>query len=146
MEETETFTISIKKTGPVQFTTTFDKKHYPELLFDEPPEFGGEEKYPDASRVLTAAVASCLSATFTMCLDRARIPVESMETLAKCTITRNEEGYLRITQIDVKLLPIWKLEISRKKKTRCVGIFKKYCIATNAVTNGVPITVDVQVD
>jgi len=146
MNESESFTISVKKTGPVQFTTTFDKKHYPQLLFDEPPDFGGEEKYPDASRVLTAAVASCLSATFTLCLDKARIPVESMETLAKCTITQNEEGYLRITHIDVKLIPTWDMDITRKKKTRCVKVFKKYCIATNAVTNGVPITVDVQVD
>lgn len=146
MAESETFTISIKKTGPVQFTTTFDKEHYPQLLFDEPPDYGGEEKYPDASRVLTAAVASCLSATFTMCLDRARIPVESMETQAKCTIKENEEGYLRITHISVKLIPLWDMDITRKKKTRCVKLFKKYCIATNAVTNGVPITVDVQVD
>jgi len=146
MAESETFTISIAKTGPVQFTTTFDKEHYPQLLFDEPPDYGGEEKYPDASRVLIAAVASCLSATFTMCLDRARIPVESMKTQAKCTIKRNEEGYLRITHIDVKLIPVWDMDITRKKKTRCVKVFKKYCIATNAVTNGVPITVDVQVD
>ncbi|MFX0122105.1 MAG: OsmC family protein [Candidatus Hodarchaeota archaeon] len=142
----ESFSISIRKTGPVQFTTTFDKDYYPELLFDEPLDFGGEDKYPNASRVLTAAVASCLSASFMLCLNKARIPVNSMETQAKCTITRNEEGYLRITQIDVTIIPTWESDVTLKKKTRCIKIFKSFCIATNAVTTGVPVNVDVQLD
>ncbi|UCG02159.1 MAG: OsmC family protein [Candidatus Heimdallarchaeota archaeon] len=142
----EIFVISIKKTGPVQFTTTFDKDYYPELLFDEPKDFGGEDKYPNASKVLTAAVASCLSASFTLCLNKARIPVKSMETKAKCTLTRNNEGYLRITQIEVKLIPRWNPDITLKKKTRCIKIFKNFCIATNAVTTGVPVNVDVLVE
>ncbi len=129
----------------MQFTTTFEEK-YPDLLFDEPPDFGGEDKYPNASKVLTAAVASCLSASFTMCLNKARIPVDRMETKATCSITQNEEGYLRITQINVRIIPTWNSDIREKRKTRCVKIFKNLCIATNAVTNGVPVNVDVQLE
>lgn len=141
----DSFTISIEKTGSIQFTTTFDKA-LPELLFDEDKSVGGEDKYPNPSRVLTAAVASCLSASLTLCLNKARIPVASMETKATCTITPNKEGYLRISQIDVKIIPKWDSDIKMKKKTRCVKIFKNFCVATNAVTNVVPVNVDVQVD
>ncbi|UCE12399.1 MAG: OsmC family protein [Candidatus Heimdallarchaeota archaeon] len=141
----DSFTISIKKTGPIQFTTTFDKD-FPELMFDEEKTVGGEEKYPNPSRVLTAAVASCLSASLTLCLNKARIPVDLMETRATCTIGPNEEGYQRISGIDVKIIPKWDSEIDLKKKTRCAKIFKKLCVATNAVTSGVPINVDVQLE
>lgn len=137
--------ISLKKTGPMQFTTTFDK-NYPDLLFDEPVDIGGEDKYPNASKILTAAVASCLSASLTMCLNKARIPVDKLETKANCSISQNEEGYLRITQIDVQLIPHWDKDISFKKKDRCSKIFKNLCIATNAVTTGVPVNVNVQLE
>lgn len=141
----ESFTISLKKTGPVQFTTTFDKL-FPELLFDEEKTVGGEDKYPNPSRVLIAAVASCLSASLTLCLNKARIPVDHMETIATCTLTQNEEGYQRIAQIDVDIIPKWDSSIKMKKKTRCVRIFKNLCVATNAVINEVPINVDVQLE
>ncbi|MFX0208604.1 MAG: OsmC family protein [Candidatus Hodarchaeota archaeon] len=141
----EAFTISLIKTGPIQFTTTFDKE-FPKLMFDEDKSVGGEEKYPNPSRVLIAAVASCLSATFTLCLNKARIPVDRMETKATCKIKPNEEGFLRITQIDVNMHPEWDSEIKMKKRARCVKIFKNLCVATNAVINKVPVNVDVQLE
>ncbi|MFX0016303.1 MAG: OsmC family protein [Promethearchaeota archaeon] len=141
----DSFTINIKKTGPIQFTTTFDKE-FPELLFDEDKLVGGEDKYPNPSRVLTAAVASCLSASFTLCLKKARIPVDRLETKATCTIVPNEEGYLRITQIDVSIHPEWDSEIGMRKRDHCVKIFKNLCVATNAVVNKVPVNVDVRLE
>ncbi|MFX1285803.1 MAG: OsmC family protein [Promethearchaeota archaeon] len=141
----DSFTIDIKKTGPIQFTTTFDKD-FPELLFDEDKSVGGEEKYPNPSRVLVSAVAACLSASLTLCLNKARIPVDEMHTKATYTIVQNEEGYQRISQIDVKIIPKWHSEINMKKKTRCTKIFKNLCIATNAVINAVPVNVDIQLE
>jgi uncharacterized OsmC-like protein len=141
----DSFTISIKKTGPMQFTTTFDKG-YPELVFDEDIEAGGEDKYPNPSRVLTASVATCLSASLMMCLNKARIPASVMETKAKYVTKRNEEGYLRISHIDVTIIPRWDLDVTPKKAKQCSKIFKKYCVATNAVTSGVPVNVEVKVN
>ncbi|UCG90197.1 MAG: OsmC family protein [Candidatus Heimdallarchaeota archaeon] len=141
----ETFMINIEKTGPIQFTTTFDKE-FPQLLFDEDKSVGGEDKYPNPSRILVAAVASCLSASLALCLNKARIPVDRLETKATCSIKANEEGYLRITQIDVNIHPKWHSDIKMKKKTRCVKIFKNLCVATNAVINEVPVNVDVQIE
>lgn len=141
----DSFTINIEKIGPIQFTTTFDKA-FPELLFDEDKTVGGEDKYPNPSRVLTAAVASCLSASLTLCLNKSRIPVDHMKTIATCSITNNAEGYQRIAQIDVKIIPKWDSDVNMKKKTRCAKIFKNLCVATNAIINEVPVNVDVQLE
>lgn len=141
----KTFTINMRKTGPMEFTTTFDKE-FPELLFDEPSDSGGEDKYPNASRILTAAVANCLSASFTFCTAKSKIPVKTMETRTTCKIARNEEGYLRIKQLDVTMSPRWDTNATMEKKTRCVKIFKNYCVVSGSVSQGIPINVEVQLE
>jgi uncharacterized OsmC-like protein len=139
------FTIKMEKTGPMQFTTTFDKD-YPKVLFDEPPEAGGADEFPNASRVLTAAVANCLSASFTFCTTKSRIPIKKLETRAHCTTARNEDGYWRIKKIDVSIFPTWDPDAEEKKKKRCVELFRNYCIVSSSVANGIEISVDVKQD
>ena len=135
----------MEKTGPMQFTTTFDKE-YPKLLFDEPPEAGGADKFPNASRILTAAVANCLSASFTFCLTKSRILFKKLETRATTTTARNEDGYWRIKKIDVSIFPDWEPDTEEKKKNRCIELFKNYCIVSSSVANGIEINVDVKHD
>ena len=140
-----TFTVTLKKTGTMQFTSRFDK-NYPNIIFDEPAEFGGDDQYPNASRILTAAVASCLAASLSLCLNKVKMPVDMMELKAKCTTTHTDEGYIRIKQINVQIHPKWTSDINEMKVNRCIRIFKNYCIATNAITNSVPVKVDVQLN
>lgn len=134
----------MKKSGEMQFTTFFDKD-FPELLFDEPKSVsGGLDKYPNASRVLTAAIANCLSASFTFCANKMRVPVIELETIATCSIDRNEEGYLRIKNISVEIHPTFDSEAENKKQKRCVDIFRNYCIVSKSVEEGIDISVDVK--
>jgi uncharacterized OsmC-like protein len=142
---TKSFTIQMKKTGEMQFTTTFDK-NFPELFFDEPESVtGGLDQYPNASRVLTAAVANCLSASFTFCTSKMRIPVKELDTTATCTIDRNKEGYSRIKNISVEIHPIFESEAEEKKQKRCVGIFRNYCVVSKSVEEGIDISVDIKI-
>jgi uncharacterized OsmC-like protein len=134
----------MKKTGPMQFTTTFDKD-FPALLFDEPESVqGGLDKYPNASRVLTAAVANCLSASFTFCTNKMRVPVKELETTATCIIDRNEEGFNRIKTIKVELQPTFDPEAEEKKQKRCMSIFQNYCVVSKSVKEGIEISVDIK--
>lgn len=134
----------MKKTGEMQFTTTFDKD-FPELLFDEPESVtGGLDQYPNASRVLTAAVANCLSASFTFCANKMRVPVKELETSATCAIDRNEEGYSRIKNISVEIHPTFEPEAEEKKQNRCIGIFRNYCVVSKSVQEGIDISVDIK--
>ncbi len=137
------FTINMKKTGQMQFTTTFDK-NFPELFFDEPESVeGGLGQYPNASRVLTAAVANCLSASFTFCTNKMKVPVKELETTAICTTDRNEEGYNRIKTIHVEIKPTFGPESEEKKQKRCISIFRNYCVVSKSVEEGIEVSVNI---
>ncbi|MFX0094320.1 MAG: OsmC family protein, partial [Candidatus Hodarchaeota archaeon] len=138
----KSFTIKMKKTGPMQFTTTFDKD-FPELLFDEPVGSGGADKYPNASRILTAAVTNCLCASFTFCAMKSKIPVKEIEAQATCTTDRGDEGYWRIQKIEVKIIPTFGSDAPEKRKERCLDIFQNYCVVSASVKKGIDIKVDV---
>ena len=65
-----------------------------ELLMDEPEPLGGN-KGPSASKVLSAAIGNCLSASLLFCLQKARIDSKIIKTEVVSTITRNDKGRLR---------------------------------------------------
>ncbi|MHA2230912.1 MAG: OsmC family protein, partial [Candidatus Hodarchaeales archaeon] len=101
------FHITMTKTGPMRFEAKLDRDHYPLLSFDEPPHAGGNDEAPGASRYLVSAILNCLSASLTFCLQKSRIPLDALDSEATCTTARNEKGYWRIQQIDIKLHPKW---------------------------------------
>lgn len=112
------------------------------LIMDEPPPLGKLEG-PNASRVLSAAVANCLSASLAFCLRKSRIELQSMKAEAEPIIERNKEGYWRITKINVRLEPTIVETADKNKIKRCVAIFEKYCVATGAVREGIQVNVHV---
>ncbi len=144
--EGHSFTIKMKKIGAMKFEVEWDKEQFPTIYFDEPPNAGGNDEAPNASRYLTAAVMNCLSASLTFCLKKARIPLDALESEATCTIARNDEGYWRIKEINVKLKPYWKewSEDMQKSLDRCSKIFMNYCIVSASVKQGIPINVIVE--
>lgn len=113
------------------------------LIMDEPPPLGKLEG-PNASRVLSAAVANCLSASLAFCLRKSRVELQGMRAEAEPVIERNKEGYWRITKINVNIKPEIAETSDQNKVKRCLDIFEKYCVATGAVREG--ILVDVHVD
>ena len=145
----QSYTIKMTKTGPMEFKTEFDKEMFPDLMFDEPAEAGGKDQYPNASRVLTASVMNCLSASFTFCLSKSHIPMEDFELTATATTTidRNEKNRLRVKNITVDLKPTFKGEAAseemKSKIQRCVEIFQDYCTVSSSVKQGIDIKANV---
>ena len=140
--EEKKYTILMEKTGKMQFTTTFDKD-YPDFLFDEPEHSLGEDEYPNASRMLTASVMNCLSASLTFCLLRSRADIKGLKTKGSAYYKRNEDGRLRITRIEVELFPEIEDEKNIKKLKRCIDIFKNYCIVSKSVQEGIQVNANV---
>ena len=144
-----TFSIKMTKTGPMEFKTQFDNEMFPDLMFDEPAASGGNDNYPNASRILTAAVMNCLSASFTFCLTKSRIPMDEFELTATATSTldRNEQNRLRVKNITVDLKPTFKGEAAseemKAKIQRCINIFQDYCVVSASVKQGIDITTNV---
>ena len=124
-----------------RFRVRFDHEGMPDLLTDEAPPIG-EGKGPNPSRLLATAVANCLAASLLFCLGKARLSVDGLEAEVVTEFARNEAGRLRIGGLRVRLSPQWTAETAAKAQ-RCLGIFESFCVVTESVRHGLPVTVEV---
>lgn len=125
------------------FRMSFPDANNVTLIMDEPPPLGNLAG-PNASRVLAAAVANCLSASLLFCLRRSKVDVSGIRAEAEPHLERNEDGYWRVTKIDVKIKPYLPASKDQYKTKRCLDIFEKYCVVTGAVRDGIKINVEVE--
>ncbi len=111
------------------------------FIIDEGPPLG-EASGPNPSRVLAAAMASCLGSSLLFCLGKSRIAVTGLRVEASGTLTRNERGRLRVGSIRVELHPqVAREDIPRMQ--RCLELFEDFCVVTESVRQGVPVDVGV---
>lgn len=142
--EPESFTTRLERVDGYRFKVRFDSPDLPELFLDE-PEPVGKGSGPSASRLLSAAVGHYLSASLLFCLAKARLNVSGMETTVETSFRRNEKGRLRIGSLKVRLHPSFAEEDIDKTK-RCLGLFEDFCIVTQSVRQGIPVTVDIEME
>lgn len=141
MSEEQPFTIRLEQVADYQFKVTFDWPNVPDLLLDEPQPLG-QNAGPNAERLLSAAVANCLSASLLFCTRKFKQDAGKVTTLATTTLKRNERGRVRLGAIDVQI----KLGESRDKIAhldRCAAQFEDSCIVTESVRKGIPVRVKV---
>ena len=103
----------------------------------------GEGAGPNPPRLLSAAVGHCMSSSLIFCLKKARIPVEDLSTTVETNLYRNENGRLRIKNIDVKI----DLKVAKeheKRVGRCLSLFEDYCTVTQSIRQGVQVNVKVE--
>jgi uncharacterized OsmC-like protein len=124
-----------------EFKVKFDIENVNDLLMDEPTPVG-KGLSPNASRVLSAAVGNCLSASLLFCLTKARVNVEGLKTTVATKLARNEEGYWRVKSIQVKIFPSVEEKFGAQLK-RCIELFERYCTVTQSVRKGINVTVEV---
>ena len=141
-KETLTFGVELEQGDGYEFRVRFDMPGAAELLLDEPPPLGGGHG-PNAARLIAAAVANCLSASLVFCL-RGKFkqnpgPVRAMAT---GRLEKNERGRYRIAEVDVVLSLAEKLgELQHQE--RCMAQFEDFCIVTESVRRGIPVSVSV---
>jgi len=124
-----------------EFKVKFDLENVSDLFMDELAPVG-KGLGPNASRVLSAAVGNCLSASLLFCLTKARVNVEGLKTTVATMLARNEEGYWRVKDIRVKIFPNIEEKFSAQMK-RCVDLVERYCTVTQSVREGINVTVEV---
>jgi uncharacterized OsmC-like protein len=123
-----------------KFRVKFDATAIPDLIVDETKPLG-EDSGPNPTRLLSAAIGHCLSASLLFCLKKARIEVKGLKTTVKTTTARNDAGYLRINHSAIQI----DLDVNEEDKTRaqnCLRIFENYCTVTQSVRKGIDITVN----
>lgn len=133
-------TVSLKR----QFEFAAEFENLPEVKpihLDEPPPLGTGHG-PTAVALLGAAVGNCLAASLKLCLQKARAQTSGLVAQVTAHVKRNEAGRYRVAEIEVELSP----EISGEdlgRLTRCEWLFEDFCIVTESVRHGIPVSVRV---
>ncbi len=142
MADTEGFTLELEHLAGYEFRLRFDQPQLPELLLDEPPPLGGQ-RGPNASRLLAAAVAHCLSASLLFCLNKAHARVPGVRARVTTEYARNDRGRLRIGTMRVAIELAGAVE-PPERLARCRELFEDYCVVTQSVRTGIPVEVEVR--
>ncbi|MET0009658.1 MAG: OsmC family protein [Candidatus Thiodiazotropha sp. 6PLUC9] len=140
-EEIGKFTIHLEQEEDYAFRVKFDLKKAPDIIMDEPPPLG-ERNGPNASRMLAAAAANCLSASLMFCLAKEYVPSNDVSTEVTCTMVRNDKKRIRVGRLDVRITAGDEL-LSSKKSERCLSLFEDFCVVTASLRDGIPVGVEV---
>lgn len=141
MSEERRFEVDLSRVEGFEFKVDFGLEGVDDLVMDEPEPVGGGSG-PNASKVLAAAVGNCLSASLLFCLQRAKAEVGGIEAKVSGVIARNEEGRWRIREMNVELEPEVPEEYGAQLE-RCSEIFENFCIVSQSIQQGIPISVKV---
>ena len=136
------FTVTMEQVEDYEFKIRFDKPQFPELRMDEPAPIG-HDSAPNASRVLSAAIGNCLSASLLFCARKAKIELGPIRTVVRTRILRNDRGRLRIGKVEVRIDPGIP-DADKQKALRCLDLFEDYCVVTESVRQGIDVEVAVE--
>jgi len=140
-QEEGRFTFELEQTDGYEFRVRFDRKNLPDLTMDEPPPLG-EGNGPNASRLLAAAVANCLSASLIHCIHKGDVPADAIRARVTCRIVRNAAKRLRIGGLDVRL-QLGAGAAGANRLPRCLDLFEDFCVVTASIREGIPVNVAV---
>ena len=132
------FTLKLTRQQDYRFNVEFDLAGVPDLQLDEPVPLGAGEG-PNASRLLAAAVANCLSASLLFCLGKFKQDPQGIVANVKGRMVRNEQGRLRVGGFDVDI----RLDQKVERLEHCAEQFEDFCVVTDSVRNGIPVSVRV---
>lgn len=135
----ERFTAVLDLDRNYRFDVRLDGDPPVEFQVDEAPPLGAGEG-PNPARMLATAVGHCLGSSLSFCLGKARVELQGLRVKVEGTFTRNDRGRLRIGSLAVQLEPGLAPE-DRARAARCLEVFEDYCIVTESVRAGVPVTV-----
>ena len=135
------FVVELEHLEGYQFRLKLDWPESPDLLLDEPPPLGRREG-PNAARLAAAAAANCLSASLLYCLQRAEVAGGGLRAVVHGSLTRNEAGRLRLGGLEVRIALDDSLR-DHPKLERCLALFEDYCVVTESLRRGLPVSVTV---
>jgi uncharacterized OsmC-like protein len=132
------FTLTLTRQKDYQFNVQFDLAGVPDLQLDEPAPLGAGAG-PNASRLLAAAVANCLSASLLFCLGKFKQDPQGITAHVAGKMVRNEQGRLRVGGISVDI----RLDQNVERLAHCAAQFEDFCVVTDSVRHGIPVSVRV---
>lgn len=125
-----------------RFDVVFDNERWPHLVVDEPEPLG-EDRGPNAARLLAGAVGNCLAASLLMCMEKARVPPVELSARVEGSMVRNDDGRMRIDELRVTVRPTLEGDGTSPRLDRCLDIFEDFCVVTQSVREGIDVAVHV---
>lgn len=142
MPETTSFTVELEQGDGFDFRIRFDWPGVADVLADEPEPLGHRHG-PNAARLLVAAVGNCLAASLVFCLKtKFKDGLGPVRAQATGTIERNARGRYRVGGIEVAIR-LSEAAGSLPHFDRCAAQFEDFCIVTESVRKGIPVSVSV---
>ena len=136
-----TFTIELVQQADYRFEVHFDNPAVPLLTTDEAPPLGGDAG-PNPARLLTVAVANCLSASLLFALRKFKNNPGPLRASATTSLVRSEQNRLRVGRIQVDIhLGVAAAEL--KLLERALAQFEDFCVVTQSVRAAFPVDVRV---
>jgi organic hydroperoxide reductase OsmC/OhrA len=142
MSDEQLVEVTLEQTGAYEFRVRFDGTAIPDLLTDENPPLGADAG-PNPSRLLAVSVANCLSASLLFALRKYKNNPGKLVTTSRATVSRNEQGRLRITHVAVDL-QLADAASSFEHADRALAQFENFCIVTESVRQGITVEVNVR--
>ena len=141
MSDTESITVTLTQETDFSFRIAFDGASMPDLLSDESPPLG-RGAGPDPTRLLVAAIGSCLGSSLLFALRKFKNTPGTIVARMRSYPTRNEQGRLRIGHIAAEIqLP--ENAGDYKQIERIIAQFEEFCVVTQSVRTGIPVEVTV---
>ena len=113
----------------------------PVLMADEPVPLG-TGLGPSPVQLLGAAVGNCLSDSLLFALRKFKLAAEPIRCEVSSRVGRNPQGRERVLGIDA-VLTLGVPGASLPRLDRVLGQFEAFCIVTQSVGAGIPVTVGV---
>ncbi|WP_322072359.1 OsmC family protein [Burkholderia cepacia] len=110
------------------------------ILTDEPPPLG-EGRGPNPIRLLAAAVATCLAASLLFALEKQHVDPQPIAARIDVDMVQNEAGRVRVGAMSVRL-SIGRTWADLAAATRVLDQFDAYCVLTESLREGIPVSVD----
>jgi len=124
------------------FKCNLGEMNVKDCFIDDTHEEEADMLGPNPSRLLGLALLGCLSASFIFCLKKKELTVDDLKAEAELTIARNEKGFWRVKKVEVELNITINDPETRKRADRCKKMFEQYCIVTQAVREGIDVSVN----
>ena len=138
----QSFTLTLEQEEGYEFRVKFDWPGVAQLVLDEPEPLGGK-RGPNAARLVAAAVGNCLSASLVFCMQgKFKQKPGPLKAQVTGRLERNERGRYRIAGIDVAIALSDEVG-AIQHFDRCAEQFEDFCIVTDSVRRGIPVSVTV---
>ena len=139
MSNDNTFSLSMELLEDFMFKVDFDEFGY--IVTDEAPPLGQGEG-PNPARLVGAAVANCLCASFLFALKKKKQTLASLQAEVEGKLGKID-GFWRIINIRVAITADT-AALDKAVLDTALQQFENFCIVTQSIRRGIPIHVELK--